>query len=581
MKKISSILAAILITASLFAQPPQKMTYQAVIRNSSNMLITNKQVGMKISVLQGSASGTAVYTETQTPSTNSNGLVSIEIGGGAGFSAINWASNPYFIKTETDPTGGTNYSIVGTSQLLSVPFALHAKTAETYTETDPLFSVSPASGVSNSDINNWKIAFGWGNHAIANYAAGNHTHTQLHDRNHTMVSTSDHSATPWRMFYSNASGQITEMALGASGLVLKSNGAASAPSWLADNNSGGTVTGTGAASRLAFWDGTSSLLSDGNLNWNNTNNRLGIGVTAPVEQLHVNAGNFLVTGVLNGSPSLTVLGIGTRMFFYPRKAAIRAGQVESTQWNDDKIGTHSVAMGMNTTASGERSTAFGYNTFATGLSSTALGTSTTASGSMSTATGHLTVASGSNSTAIGQGSEASNAATTAIGYYSTASGFASIAMGYRANAVGGNSFAIHLNSDFNAPDVGERAFRISGASSIGGNTAWVNYSDKRLKKDIEQLSTEGNLARILLLNGVRFKWKDNNNILNLGFLAQEVLPIVPESVRYDELNDIYSMEYTALIPVLVEGIKEQQKIIEAQQKQIDELKELVNQHIEK
>jgi hypothetical protein len=136
MKKLFTILATIILTVSLFAQSPEKMSYQAVIRNSSDALITNTQVGMQISILKGSASGTVVYAETQAPTTNSNGLVSIEIGGGTGFDTINWASGPYFIKTETDPdgsTGGIIYTITGTSQLLSVPYALHAKTAETIT----------------------------------------------------------------------------------------------------------------------------------------------------------------------------------------------------------------------------------------------------------------------------------------------------------------------------------------------------------------------------------------------------------------------------------------------------------------
>lgn len=137
-------LTNLLISSSIFAQTPEKMSYQAVIRNSSDALVTNTQIRMEINILQGSASGTVVYTETQTPTTNANGLVSIEIGGGAGFNAIDWSAGPYFIETKTDPTGGTNYTITGTSQLLSVPYALHAKTAETMsggiTETDPVFS---------------------------------------------------------------------------------------------------------------------------------------------------------------------------------------------------------------------------------------------------------------------------------------------------------------------------------------------------------------------------------------------------------------------------------------------------------
>lgn len=133
MRRIITLITAIIMSAVAIAQAPQKMSYQAVIRNSSNALVTSKTVGMKISILQASATGTAVYTETQTPATNANGMVSIEIGGGTGFSTINWASGPFFIKTETDPAGGTNYTITGTSQLLSVPYALYAKTAETLT----------------------------------------------------------------------------------------------------------------------------------------------------------------------------------------------------------------------------------------------------------------------------------------------------------------------------------------------------------------------------------------------------------------------------------------------------------------
>jgi hypothetical protein len=128
MKKIITIFAAVLITASVFAQAPQKMSYQAVIRNASNALVPSTPVGMRISVLQGSPTGTAVYVETQTPSTNANGLVSLEIGTGTiitgTFAGINWATGPYFIKTETDPTGGTAYTIVGTNELMSVPYAL-------------------------------------------------------------------------------------------------------------------------------------------------------------------------------------------------------------------------------------------------------------------------------------------------------------------------------------------------------------------------------------------------------------------------------------------------------------------------
>ena len=137
MKRIFTFLVAALLTASVFAQSPEKMSYQAVIRDASDNLVTSQTVGMQISILQGSTSGTAVYVETQESITNTNGLVNIEIGTGTvesgDFTNIDWANGPYFIKTETDPdgpTGGISYTITGTSQLLSVPYALHAKTAE-------------------------------------------------------------------------------------------------------------------------------------------------------------------------------------------------------------------------------------------------------------------------------------------------------------------------------------------------------------------------------------------------------------------------------------------------------------------
>ena len=137
MKQVFIILAAVLITASVFAQTPEKISYQAIIRDVNDSLITNTQVGMQISILQTSITGNSVYTETQTPTTNNNGVISIEIGSGTlvsgSFADIDWGSDSYFIKTETDINGGSSYTITGTSQLLSVPYALHAKTAESIT----------------------------------------------------------------------------------------------------------------------------------------------------------------------------------------------------------------------------------------------------------------------------------------------------------------------------------------------------------------------------------------------------------------------------------------------------------------
>lgn len=144
MKKTIILTVAAFIAASVFAQVPPKMSYQAVVRDADNKLVTNTRVGIEVNIYQGSVTGTQVYTETQTPTTNANGLLTIEIGGQTGFDTITWTNGPYFLETKIDPTGGSNYTITGTNRLLTVPYALHAKTAESITgtvnETDPLFS---------------------------------------------------------------------------------------------------------------------------------------------------------------------------------------------------------------------------------------------------------------------------------------------------------------------------------------------------------------------------------------------------------------------------------------------------------
>ncbi len=158
MNRVFTFWAAVVLTASVIAQSPQKMSYQAVVRNASNVLVTSSYVGMCVSIWQGSPTGTEVYKETYNPNpqTNANGLVTIEIGGGTPvtgtFAAIDWSAGPYFIKTEIDPSGGTNYTITGTSQLLSVPYALYAKSVANYNETDPVYASSQAANITSGDI---------------------------------------------------------------------------------------------------------------------------------------------------------------------------------------------------------------------------------------------------------------------------------------------------------------------------------------------------------------------------------------------------------------------------------------------
>lgn len=144
MRRIYNFIAALLLLSTgSFAQTiPEKMSYQAVVRDADGQLVSGTEMGMRISILQNTTTGTPVYVEIHTPTSNENGLVSIEIGMGAtsdDFSSIDWSTGPYYIKTETDLAGGSNYVISGTSQLMSVPYALHAKVAESV--SSPVYSI--------------------------------------------------------------------------------------------------------------------------------------------------------------------------------------------------------------------------------------------------------------------------------------------------------------------------------------------------------------------------------------------------------------------------------------------------------
>ena len=130
MKKLILSLLFLLTVTVVWAQVPQQISYQSVIRDGNNVVVASSQVGIKISLLKGSATGPAVYVETHRKTTNANGLVSLEIGTGTvlsgSFASIDWANGPYLIQTETDPMGGTNYSIPAVIALNSVPYALYA-----------------------------------------------------------------------------------------------------------------------------------------------------------------------------------------------------------------------------------------------------------------------------------------------------------------------------------------------------------------------------------------------------------------------------------------------------------------------
>lgn len=309
---------------TLYGQVPQKFSYQAIIRNSSNALVANQTIGMKIYILQGSAVGSAVYSETHTPITNANGLVSIEVGSGTvvsgSFSGIDWSLTSYFIHTEIDPTGGTNYSITATSQLLSVPYALYALNS-------PSWGLNGNGGTSDANFigttdnktfsirtnNTLRMAFSDAGHVLIPSTGSLGLGTLLPNPNFKLDLV--HAGSSGMRIGSTAGNSILNVDAfdGDAQLRLARAGT---NQWTLRNvpaNDNFEIFETGAGSRLSIENATGNV---------------GIGEVIPIYKLHVTHGGS--TGIIvKSTSSYSVLDIDAKS----GDAALRFIKDGSNQWN--------------------------------------------------------------------------------------------------------------------------------------------------------------------------------------------------------------------------------------------------------
>ncbi len=165
MKKVSLFILNIFLCLNFFSQAPEAINYQAIVRDGTGAIIPNQSVGIQLSILQGSAAGATVYQETFSPTTNTFGLVTMQIGTGTtqtgSFSSIDWGLGPYFVETAVDVTGGTNYVVIATTQFMSVPYALHAKTVDTTFLNNAINTVSSDDqNISGSSLNGTDLTIG-------------------------------------------------------------------------------------------------------------------------------------------------------------------------------------------------------------------------------------------------------------------------------------------------------------------------------------------------------------------------------------------------------------------------------------
>jgi hypothetical protein len=719
MKKFIITLANLLIITSLLAQAPQAFKYQTVVRNSSNQIIPNQAVGLKISILQGSATGTPVYIETHSTTTNILGIANLEIGNGTlvsgNFLTISWGTNSYFVKIELDPAGGTAYQLMGTSQLVSVPYALHAKTAETvsFTEMDPVYGASPASGITSGNITNWNNAFGWGNHATAGYAPAVHIHSAADITSGTLpvarggtgaatfssgnvligngtgaVTTLSRSGIDTRASFppdahTHPAADITSGVLNIARIPTGTTGSTVAlgdhthaqyltaetdPTWSGAANTTSAIgrtgnvgigttspsaqlhttgsvrfqgagipgagkvltsdvngnaiwldplsslTGSGETNKLAFWNGTTSLSSNSNLHWDNSNNRLGIGTNSPVAELNVQRNNTST----NSQVWLKQLGTGdATLGFSIGSTQDWAMGIDQSDGNKFKISPHYDAstnpvltlqtdgrIGQGTTSPTaafhilKSSLAAGNHFFRAEYTGTGtvdpVGLSVQCNPTGQSGYGYgAIIFAGFKGVDVNVYAGTPTFSTFAHDAWIEGAGSGTKYGGYfyAYGATGNTGILYSIYSTTGGAGATKYAGYFSGNVTVTGT--FSNPSDKSLKKNI--VSITGATEKIKNLPVYSYEY-ENIEGMNLpageqfGFLAQDMENILPElvSTQKHPIEDLAKKEdsqyleykginYIGLIPVLTKAVQEQQQVIELLQKQITILQQQINE----
>lgn len=443
-----------------WAQAPESFKYQAIARDVNGDILIDQLVSFQISILQGSVGGTSVYTETHSVTTNAFGLVSMNIGEGNtidDMAMVDWANGPYFLLVEMDGSGGTNYQFIGVSQLLSVPYALHAKTAENVFSGDyndlinqPTLQLSNdtlyLSGSSPLYLQNLSDTCQWNRSGDDLYYNNGTVGIGQVSSNGRLMIMSDTTMFADDVIFSvqNSSGD-TVFAVYQQGVrvYIPLNAAK------ASGNRGGFAVG-----------GFSQVKGPENEYFRVTEDSVRVYIKdQPVVKASGNRGGFAVGGFsqvktltdhyfnIEYTDTAEVISPSKpRMLWYPLKEAFLTGHVliESS----DSVGLNSFASGFESKAIGNWSQALGY--------------STRAAQTYATAIGHKAQARGYNSYSFGDSTFAIGAKSIALGSSSFARGINSVAFGSeRTAAIGGYA------GDYTIAD-GDYSFAVGmGARSIG------------------------------------------------------------------------------------------------------------------
>ncbi|MCP9291746.1 tail fiber domain-containing protein [Gracilimonas sediminicola] len=555
--KLLFTILAVLFTAEVMAQVPQGFNFQAVARNADGDLIANSELGVRISVLQGSETGTAVYTETQTPTTSAVGSFQIVIGEGVSdgdFSSIDWSADNFYVKLEIDPAGGTEYEELGTTRLLSVPYALLARDVVNgggsfETEVNLDLSAGDTTYVINQTGDNgdkFTPAF-----TVNSELSGTN---QAIDAN--TFSQSGSTETQYGLSGS-AIGEGTGTHIGVLGSALHDEG----------EGTGGRRYGLYGQARS---NGRENIGGFGLGLGNGDGEIVALGDEFAGGEFNVGGFNIGLVGFarqnLNGN-------IGIRGYTYGSEGARenRAVSAEAvTTATGRNIGVQAIVHSSQSDNMGFQALMF--DDGSGNASANNIGV-------------ELDVSNGATDNNYGIRGYINGSATNNTGMFLEVSGGSNSNVGLNVTA----PTAAELNGDVN----------ISGNLTVSGSI--TETSDRNLKENIQPL--QNGLSTIMKLNPTTYNFRGNGEYkgmklstgLHYGLIAQEVEEVLPSLVKnnlhtYSEMQsegngpdatnetaikktmEFKTMNYTELIPVLIKGMQEQQAEIERLKKEIEELR---------